>query len=93
MPLLESGIKVEFSFCRIKKNGEISKRVQQCYGIDYFKPKKKVVELKEKIFMNKKEKKNRIMKLNERIRMKLDAESKGKLQNTKNKPYSGYWNE
>lgn len=44
--------------------------------------------------MNKKEKKNRIMKLNEKIRMKLDAAaSKWKLQNTENKLYSGYWNE
>ena len=40
LPLLESGIKVQFSFCRIKKNGEISKRVQQGYGIDYFNIKK-----------------------------------------------------
>lgn len=44
--------------------------------------------------MNKTEKKNRIMKLNEKIRMNLDAAvSKGKLQNTENKLYSGYWNE
>lgn len=40
LPLLESGIKVQFSFRRIKKNGEISKRVQQGYGIDYFNLKK-----------------------------------------------------
>ncbi len=45
------------------------------------------------IFMSETEKKNRIMKLNEKIRMKLDAVSKGKLQNTENKLYSGYWNE
>lgn len=40
LPLLESGIKLQFSFRRIKKNGEISKRVQQGYGIDYFNLKK-----------------------------------------------------
>lgn len=43
LPLLESGIKVQFSFRRIKKNGEISKRVQQGYGMDYFSL-KKVIE-------------------------------------------------
>lgn len=43
--------------------------------------------------MSETEKKNRIMKLNEKIRMKLDAVSKGKLQNTENKLYSGHWNE
>ena len=43
LSLLESGMKIQFSFRRIKKNGEISKRVQQGYGIDYFNF-KKVVE-------------------------------------------------
>ena len=47
LPVLESGIKVQFSFRRIKKDGEISKRVQQGYGIDYFNMKKKRLWFKE----------------------------------------------